>query len=398
MYPNSESFGQIFKCGVAEQEKILLERFEFIQISEELESYTREWINQQNKLSNRENYTLNLVVHIVYRADEENISDDQIESQIQVLNKDFQALNEDYNHELYFGFNKGNAQIDFRLATTDPVGNFTNGITRTFTQEVNIGEQKDANGRAYIKHSDLGGVDAWPEEDYINVWLGNRTVTFGEGSRPGLSLEGEDGLVLDPTYFGTSGSALENEPHHLGRTCTHEMGHYLNLIHPWGSVQSCASDDLVDDTPIQHSPYYMCGEAKFLCGEREMVHNFMDYVEDDCMFYFTKGQVRRMWACLEGPRNGLIMNQNELPQEVFPDGKPYWLRFIPELEEVQLYLTGELELDDLNIYNIEGKLLYSDSGNLQSYIKIDTRQWESGPYIVCLQSGQNRWTEKLIKY
>lgn len=388
---------QTAHCGSQERENFLLESHIDSDMNRVIESQTEAYIHQLPAIKKRGNYQINLVVHVIYHTAEENISDAQIKSQIEVLNQDFQAKNLDYTYESYFAFNKGNAQISFALAEIDPDGNPGSGITRSFTELENIGEKKDINGRSFIKHSDLGGVDAWPTENYINIWLGDRTASFGEGSRPGLSLEGEDGIVIDPAYFGTLGTAENSAPYNLGRICTHEMGHYLNLIHPWGTEQTCLSDDQVEDTPLQEQPFYDCIEPNYACGEREMVHNFMDYVEDGCMYYFTKGQVNRMWACLEGPRKSLWTLEDDLPSQIFPDQKPFWARMIPGLDELHIYMQEGFELTGLDVYTAEGKKIATHKGNSVDFIKINTGQWETGPYIVCLQSGQQRWTEKLIK-
>jgi hypothetical protein len=175
------------------------------------------------------------------------------------------------------------------------------------------------------------------------------------------------------------------------------MGHFLNLLHIWGQDQSCTSDDLVKDTPPQQFPYFGCAEASFQCGEREMIHNYMDYVDDTCMFYFSKGQVNRMWACIEGPRKSLIENQNEPPSMLFPAENPFLIKYISGLQEIHIYFADDFVLTELLVYSLDGKRLLNLKGPVQDYLKIDAQQWETGPYIVCLQSNEKKWTEKLIK-
>jgi len=117
-----------------------------------------------------------------------------------------------------------------------------------------------------------------------------------------------DGVVILNTAFGTTGSAAD--PFNLGRTTTHEIGHFLNLRHIWGDLPNCNGDDLVDDTPGAEKPNFKKPTWPHVsCSNGpngDMFMNYMDYVDDDSMFMFTPGQVARMQATLDGPRKGLV--------------------------------------------------------------------------------------------
>ncbi len=247
----------------------------------------------------RKIYTIPVVVHVIHKTAEENISDAQIKSQIAVLNADYSAKNSDKSKvpAVWKGL-VGDAGVQFRLATADPKGNATTGITRTQTIVAEFGDN-DA-----MKFRSRGGADAWPSKKYLNIWV----CTLGGGllgyaQFPGMPAR-TDGVVILNTAFGTSGTAAE--PFNLGRTATHEVGHWLNLRHIWGDTNDCTGSDQVEDTPKAQTantgkptfPNVTCMNAP----NGDMFMNYMDYVDDDSMYMFTSGQVARMRATLTGPR------------------------------------------------------------------------------------------------
>jgi hypothetical protein len=244
-----------------------------------------------------------VVVHVVYNTAEQNISDEQVRSQIEVLNRDFRADNGDLGTvpEPFTGA-VDDADIEFALATTDPDGAATDGITRTQTSRTGF-DTDDA-----VKSAAHGGADAWPADRYLNIWVARLTGgLLGYAQFPG-GAAATDGVVITYTAFGTTGTATE--PFHLGRTATHEIGHWLNLFHIWGDDGSgCGGSDEVDDTPNQAGPntgkpafpHVTCNNAP----NGDMFMNYMDYVDDDAMVMFSKGQVSRMRACLDVSRRAL---------------------------------------------------------------------------------------------
>ncbi len=228
--------------------------------------------------------TIPVVVHVLYRTSTENISDAQIQSQMDVLNQDFRRTNPDANN---LWSQAADIEIEFCLATVDPNGNPTNGITRTQTSQSAFGTN-DA-----IKSASSGGKDAWPTGSYLNMWVG--TIgggILGYAQFPGGSAS-TDGVVMDPKYFGTVGSATA--PFDGGRTTTHEVGHWLNLRHIWGDG-NCNADDFVSDTPTSDAANYGCATGHVSCNSTDMVQNYMDYSDDSCMNLFTQGQKTRMRA------------------------------------------------------------------------------------------------------
>ena len=244
-----------------------------------------------------------VVVHVVYKTSAQNISDAQIESQIDVLNEDFRHENADLSTvPAIFVPLATDARIEFKLATTDPDGNPTNGITRTSTSVTDFG------GDDEVKSAATGGADAWPADKYLNIWvcqLANNLLGYAQF--PG-GPAATDGVVVLHTAFGNTGTAAA--PFGLGRTATHEIGHWLNLRHIWGDDGTgCSGDDFVADTPNQGGPNY--GAPAFprvSCSNGpngDMFMNYMDYVNDAAMTMFTIGQVTRMQATLDGLRSSI---------------------------------------------------------------------------------------------
>jgi hypothetical protein len=246
--------------------------------------------------------TIPVVVHVVYRSEEENISDAQVKSQIDALNRDYRAKNADRSKVPSIWKSLAiDSNIQFVLASKDPDGKATSGITRTATETTSFGVHDE------VKSSKTGGTDAWPTDQYLNLWACN----LGEGLLGYAQFPGgptkTDGVVILYGAFGTTGAV--KAPFNKGRTATHEVGHFLGLRHIWGDMNDCSGDDFVADTP--HARESNFGKPKFphiTCNNGpngDMFMNYMDYVDDDAMFMFTAGQVARMNATLAGPRSKL---------------------------------------------------------------------------------------------
>jgi pregnancy-associated plasma protein-A/repeat uncharacterized protein DUF346 len=234
---------------------------------------------------------------------QQNISDAQIQSQMDVLNRDFRRTNPDVNNTpAPFLPLATDARIEFSLANVDPNGTPSTGINRRQTSVASFGSDDSVKSQA------SGGADAWPAERYLNIWvcqLGGGLLGYAQF--PG-GPAATDGTVILHSAFGTTSTATP--PFHLGRTATHEIGHWLNLNHIWGDDGTgCSGSDHVADTPNQAGsnfgaptfPHVSCGNAP----NGDMFMNYMDYVDDPAMFMFTAGQVTRMQACLDGPRSGI---------------------------------------------------------------------------------------------
>jgi len=222
-------------------------------------------------------------VHVIYSNSTENISSTQINSQINVLNDDFRASNNDINQvPSEFAGVVADSEINFTLA-----GTFRHSNSRTSWGT------NDAMKSAYPPVT---------PSTHLNIWVCNiGGGILGYAQFPGGS-SSTDGVVISPQYFGNTGYV--SAPYDEGRTATHEVGHYLNLRHIWGDGR-CNRDDFVADTPTSDAPNYGCPSYPTVnCRSNDMTMNYMDYVEDGCMYMFSEGQKSRMRALFAsgGPR------------------------------------------------------------------------------------------------
>ena len=268
-----------------------------------------------------------VVVHVMYRNDEENISLEKIESQIQVLNEDFRKLNNDYTQSPdEFLPLIADVGIEFELAAIDPNGNVTDGITRTYSDEVDGWSGRNFEGDKTVEELSLffteaGGQDAWPTDQYLNIWVAEMALHSGEFGLAGYAMPvGSDpridGVVVETRVFGLHEPLMPQ--HSLGRTATHEIGHWLNLNHIYGGSGGCDEDDGVNDTPVAKNPSAgFPSYPRSSCGSVDITMNFMDNMDDRAMYMFTLGQRERMRAVFEknGGRHQLYLNNLNFKEE-----------------------------------------------------------------------------------
>ena len=233
--------------------------------------------------------TIPVVVHVIYNTSQQNISDAQIHSQLDVLNRDYQKQNPDTaNIPAYYSSLAANCAFRFVLAGLDTNGKPTTGIVRRHTNF------KAFTIEDHMKFSALGGDDAWDRDRYLNIWICNlQDGTLGYSSLIGCDKE-YDGVVVQYTAFGTGGTAVA--PYNFGRTATHEIGHWLNMIHVWGDAD-CGDDEVADTPPQSTATYGDPSGVVISCGNRpygNMYMNYMDFTDDRGMHMFTYGQRDRM--------------------------------------------------------------------------------------------------------
>lgn len=255
-------------------------------------------------------YKIKVVVHVVHNpaSPAEKISAAQVKSQIAILNRDYRAKNPDKSKTpTVFSGLVADPMVTFALATKDPAGKATKGITYTATTKTDFSDRGNP-----VKFTAKGGIDAWDTKKYLNIWVctletGPTGQLLGYAQFPGGPVA-TDGVVILNTAFGTGGSAAA--PFNLGRTATHEIGHFLNLRHIWGDTPDCSGSDLVADTPNAEDsnsgkpafPHVSCNNGP----NGDMFMNYMDYTDDPAMFMFTQGQAARMNAALAGPRKSFL--------------------------------------------------------------------------------------------
>lgn len=247
-----------------------------------IEEFTRDFVNTP-QLREDNVVVVPVVFNVVYKTSAQNISDAQLMTQLDVLNEDFRRNNSDADNTWS---QAADTNIEFCLATVDPDGNPTTGIRRKHSNKPSWTDN-DA-----VKTNQ--GLTPWDTDSYLNIWVCNLNGFLGYAQFPGGN-PATDGVVIDYAYTGTIGTATA--PFDLGRTATHEVGHYFNLRHIWGDGP-CQYDDFVSDTPTSDAANYGCAVGHVSCSSTDMVQNYMDYSDDACMNLFTEGQKDRMCATL----------------------------------------------------------------------------------------------------
>ncbi|MDQ3551702.1 MAG: M43 family zinc metalloprotease, partial [Bacteroidota bacterium] len=260
------------------------------------------------------NDTIAVVIHVIGSAAmQAEVTDAVLQSQIDVLNEDYQGKNAD-SVRIPAAFKNvyGKSNIVFMLAAQNQYGEPASGIERR-TNDVTYTSSIFNNA----KLTSMGGMDAWDPNQFLNIWV----VSFGTTGLLGISIFPGDpsplhmhGFVSDYRSFGRGASYLYPK-YNMGRTTTHELGHFFNLRHIWGDNNGdCFSNDFPgsptgeDDTPTQANPTYDnpdisgTGVVKTdACSPNSpgiMYQNFMDYTDDVAMALFTKGQQLRMERAL----------------------------------------------------------------------------------------------------
>lgn len=261
--------------------------------------------------------TIPVVVHIVLQNPNA-VTDAQVQSQIDVLNKDYAALNTDTSIlPAVWKALIGNAKIQFCLAQRTPSGEVTNGIERVTTTKSSFSISSAAKA---VKFTSTGGAAQWDGDSYLNIWVTHLESGYlGVATFPGLYADDQQGVVIDYTGFGTTGTAAS--PYNKGRTATHEIGHYFNLRHIWGDEDACAADDGIDDTPKQAKATYGCPAWPQVdqCASSNpgyMFENYMDYSDDACLVLFTTEQVDVIRTTLTDDRASLLSSNGCTPLDL----------------------------------------------------------------------------------
>lgn len=251
-------------------------------------------------------YTIPIVFHVVLNSQAllNSVNDANIQAQLVTLNNDFRKLNSDTNTiRSIFKPLASDVEIQFCLAQRDPNGNATTGITRTLTSHGAWDPDTEGDD---MKFSASGGINAWNPTKYVNVWIvdivgsangGTAGYAYvGGGGADGTSV---DGVVLDYVLgFGRT-----------NRSLSHEMGHYMGLLHTWGTSNSCSDDDGIADTPESYTSNFDCDYSKNSCTSGnpdlpDQIENYMDY--SPCPAMFTTGQKTVMRSVLTGSRSSLL--------------------------------------------------------------------------------------------
>ena len=191
------------RCGTTDYTLQLMEKYpEYKLAKEKVNLETTRWLKNNPDHNLKSIITIPVVVHVVWNTNAENISDAQILSQMDVLNDDFRRTNSDASSTPSVWQNiAADCEIDFCLATTDPNGASTTGITRTQTSQTSFSIQNDG-----MKSSSSGGIDPWDQDDYLNIWVCDLSGgILGYATPPSNFIGSSDGVVIGYNILGLQG-------------------------------------------------------------------------------------------------------------------------------------------------------------------------------------------------
>ncbi len=351
-------------------------------------------------------FVIPVVFHVVYRLTSQNIDDELIHDQMKVLNDAYSRTNADTTDTRYiFKSVAGSARIRFELATVDPAGNSTSGITRKQTTLATFNTTGNPSQNDLVKLNSTGGIDAWDTKNYLNIWVCNLNRSNGARALFGYAYPpvGADfwssqyyrddpyqGVVLHYEIVGTDNpSNLSNSLYTNEKTAVHEVGHFLGLRHTWGDPQfgqnGCLIDDYIDDTPPSIRANSGCNHATNTCTADNLpdqVENYMDYSGASCTNMFTRQQIGVM-------RNNLMKLRPDLANsEVLEVEKPKQPASLvypnPFNSSLKIYLDDpSFEKVDVLLYDMLGRLVWSAAFTADEYVKeIDVRGVTNGMYYV----------------
>lgn len=355
----------------------------------------------------------------------------RIDSQMVVLNRDFNAENAD-SVNIPTGFKPlyGNTGIHFALARTTPGGNATDGFDIKIINQQGINlENGIGSGNAFsnAKYAQAVGLNAWDPTRYMNVWVINPLENGSPSNILGVAM---------PYYYieGTGGSIPRNEMgivlHYLafgkksgltdiyiqgadgGRTLTHEMGHMFRLFHIWGDDDGkCAGrggdDDGISDTPPQAystsgCPTYPKYDGCSPTGDGIMFMNYMDYSNDKCVAMFTREQVTRMQGLVRqgNPLYSLTKHPELLtsPTDSNTTANNYVVYPNPTEDVVNILFTKSTDkVTGLYVINLMGQVVARQEVTVQnSYYSFNLSGAQTGLYILVIDFGDRRETAKIM--
>ncbi len=388
-------------CGTVNHSEYLFQSDSSIYYTMQMIEENLKNTNPQQFENNKVIITIPVVVHVLYSISVQNISDAQINSQITALNKDYRKQNSDtINIPQIFKGLAADVGIEFCLAKRDPQGNPTTGITRTLSSK-SVFDLSDDDA----KFTSTGGHDIWDRSRYLNIWVvpaikdGSTTGILGYAQMPG-GPSSTDGVVIGFNYFGTTG--VLSQSFNLGRTATHEVGHWFSLRHIWGDDgTSCTGSDFVDDTPNQADENYDCPNyPSSSCGNTsDMFNNYLDYSDDACMNMFTTGQKTKMLAAINLYRSSLLTSNGCTPvgiNEVDIE-KSITIYPNPTSSSISVCTVEGLEIEEYEVMDLTSKIYYSEKIDNNTTLVINTESLSRGIYILRLKTNNGFLIKKIIK-
>ncbi len=361
---------------------------------------------KEHKIRNRTVQYFPIVIHVVSREHSNPVSEAQVRNQLDVLNADFSGRGDNIPKLLpEFASMVADADVRFCLATHDPDGNPSTGITFTQTDISNIALQTGPQGRIAIHYDQLGGKTGWNPSKYINVWIGEYGDILGSATFPGAAPFSEEiGVVIDPKYFGSIGPAGNSGFFSWGHTLTHEVGHFFGLQHIWGNGfnADCADSDDISDTPNAEGPYFGCPQGvQVSCNTSDMYQNFMDLTDDRCLAAFTIGQVAFMQSAIDVYYPDLTV---EGECTTYTNAFDTWYAELVWSHDASsdTYVVYSAEILDsqkkVEVFGVDGRLVYHQQWGGQQTHLLNLRSLASGIYFVRITQGEKYSVRTIVLY
>ena len=364
-------------------------------------------------------YTVNVVFHVMYNIGEENLSEEVIQSQLDILNACYRRTNEDtaLTREVFKPV-AADVGIQFQLAQVDPNGDSTNGIIRKYTSKSSyVTSQRFATAQAeQVKTATYGSV-AWDSKRYLNIWICDLSYlgydlllgfAYPPTSAPNWPASSyvnanRQGVVVHYKTIGENSFTTLTS----NKTLVHEVGHYLGLRHIWGDAPEndrCNSnyDDFIDDTPLAGSSSDApgCNYNKNTCYPLEpndlpdQIENYMDYSPGTCQNMFTADQAALMRQNLVAYRSGIVAQKTYVPGPTEPmPAYSNLTRVYPNPASnfvvVEIKDPNKESAYELKIFNVFGQPVYEKNLDSKAYQRIEYEFGLSGFYIYQIIENEN---------
>jgi hypothetical protein len=330
--------------------------------------------------------TIPTVFHVVYNTPAGNIPDSLIYQQLAILNADFQRMNADtVNTPAAFQGVAGSMDITFCLAQRTPMGAPTTGILRVPTSETSFASPVTYAVPDPVKHTSMGGSDAWDTQAYLNIWVCNLTGSTAYSAPPGNFMPDDEGVVCKYQHVGITNVY----PYGEGRSIVHEVGHFFCLKHIWGDdAGACNGTDFINDTPNQgnystNCPGFPLTDACSPASPGVMFMNYMDYSEDGCRNMFSAGQCAYMESCITSLRAGFLTATGCVPVVGVGEEDFYNVEVATGPAQMIIRCEGKF-MGEVSVCDMQGRQAFHWSGMQSHEIECSTEEWTAGLYIVAI--------------